>query len=454
MFLRALGAIILIGSISAVSAQAETLTEALAKAYLTNPALVAERARLRAIDEGVPLAESGNRPAVSARGTAGASRVDSNSAVRNQNRLPKSVALSIDQPLYLGGRTGNAIREAEYNVQAGRARLTSAEQNVLVQVIGAYMSVLRDQALVDLNNNNTQVLRRHLDATRDRFRVGEITRTDVNQAEARLALSIAQGIRAKGDLDASRALYRDLVGDFPGMLEPPPPPPVLLGSAEDAVRLSMENNPDIMAAEYLERAQAEQVEQNLAELLPTLSLQGSAGRSLQTTSEISQNGTIEGLLVLTVPLYQRGAEYATVRSSRQVLAQLRNQTEDTRREAVRTATSAWATLESARAQIGALQTAITASQVALEGVEREAQVGSRTLLDVLDAQQELLDSQVQLVVAQRDLMVAIFQLKATFGEVTARSLNLPVEYYDPALHYEKVKGKWFGFLDKDEALER
>ncbi len=439
------------------TAHAQTLEEALSLAYANNPTLKAQRARLRAVDEGVPQALSNWRPTVEVNADGGASANRNNTATvetnRRQHRNPWSVSVTATQPLFRGLRTTAATRGAEESVQAERARLAAVEQDVLLAATTAYMDVLRDQAVLRLNINNEQVLRRQLEATQDRFTVGEVTRTDVHQAEARLAGATADRIQAEGDLEESRAAYVNLIGQAPGQLTPPGPVTDLPEDKTAALAVAAADNPNVVGAQFDERAARHAVDEVRGELLPTLNLEGTASRAFEASSEESRSDTYSGLLTLNVPLYQSGAVYSRLREAKQTVAQERQDIDQALRDATEDATSAWETLVTTRARIQSFETQIRANEVALEGVEREAAVGSRTVLDVLDAEQELLDAKVDLVRAQRDEVVAIFQLKAAIGRLTARDMDLPVELYDPDQHYREVRDRWFGASSSGQVEE-
>jgi TolC family type I secretion outer membrane protein len=424
--------------------RAQTLEMALAAAYSTNPTLLSQRATVRAADEEVPQALSNLRPSLELEGDYGASEVRNAASSGTSSRNPRSLSLSFKQPLYRGGRTVAATRLAENSVLAERARLDAVEQRVLLQAATAYMDVVRDQAVMRLNINNEQVLLRQLEATRDRFEVGEVTRTDVAQAEARLARATADRIQAKGDLEAGRATYRKVMGNAPGELRRPAPPVDLPASGEEAVRIAAKENPRVISAQYDGLASRDNVEEIRGELLPTLDLTGSASKAYDTAGENSRIGTYKATVTLTIPLYQSGSVYSRLRQARQRAAAQRLDVAQERRDATEEATRAWEGLQTAKARIESFRTQYRASVVALEGVEREASVGSRTVLDILDAEQEKLDAEVSLALAQRDEMVAIFELKSALGQLTARRMNLPVDLYDPTGHYWEVRWKWFG----------
>lgn len=445
---RVLAALVLLVGFAAapVAARAEGLVDALAAAYESNPTIQAQRARLRATDEGLPQALAGWRPTVTLAGEAGQQRVETNvgSRDRPEHRDPVTGALTVSQPLYRGGRTLASTRRAKNLIEAERARLTSTEQSVLLDAATAFVDVVRDQAVLGLNTSNEQVLNRNLEATRDRFDVGEVTRTDVSQAESRLERATADRIQAEGALASSRAVFERIVGMVPGELETPAPPGDLPDSRAAALSEAAVQNPNVVIAQFAEEAARDDVDIATGELLPALSVDGTVSRAYDTTARASQTDSAKIAAVVSVPLYQAGAVSSRVRQSKQTAGQRRVEVEVARRNAVEGAATAWESLQTARARIGSIQAQIRAADIALTGVREEAAVGARTVLDTLDAEQELLDARVALVRAQRDEVVAAFRLRAAVGRLTARRLELPVAYYDVEAHYDEVRDKWWG----------
>ena len=427
-------------------AGAQTLAEALADAYATNPTLAAARAELRAVNEGVPQALANWRPSVSVTGTAGKTRIDSETSTSsNQETLtPITVSASVVQPLYRGGRTLAATARAEQEVQAQRATLRSVEQSVLLRAATAYMNVWRDQSVVAFNENNEKVIERQLEATRDRFTVGEVTRTDVAQAETRLATATAERIGAEGALRANQAVYEEVTGKRPGVLPPPPPLTGLPTNLDQVIRLSVSRNPEILAASFAEKAARQRVREVRGELYPTVEISASLSHSEESSARGSETRRAQILAEVTIPLYQQGAVSSRVRQARQISNQRRIEIEETRRRTGQESISAWEGLQTARAQIRSFETGVGAAEIALEGVRQENQVGARTILDILDAEQELLDAQVNLVRSQRDEIVAGFAVLAAIGQLIARDLELAVEVYDPEVDYLNVRNAWFG----------
>lgn len=425
-----------------VGAAAETLTEALSRAYGTNPQLLAQRAGLRATDEEVSQALSFWRPTVKIIGEASKLRTDSNTSTTERD--PRTVDFEVSQPLYRGGRTIAQTRRAEANIGAGRAQLSSTEQTILFGAVQAYMNVVRDIAVLDLNKNNEQRLERQLQAARDRFRVGEITRTDVAQAEAALAGATAARVQAEGSLIASRAAYRSVIGDLPGTLVKPDPSLNLPTSEAEALKLAETNSPDVERARFRTIAARHNINLVRGELLPSLNVTGTVSKEEDSTARGSSRDVGEVLAKLTIPLYEAGDVYSRMRAAKETMAQRQEDLDDARRTATQAAASAWNSLQTARAAVRSLQSQIRANEIALEGVQREALVGSRTVLDVLDAEQALLTSKVNLVRSERDELVARYQVLSAVGNLTARELQLQVQLYDSEKNYREVRDKWIG----------
>jgi outer membrane protein len=433
-------------------ARGQTLQESLSQAYANNPALLAARAQLRVVDENVPQALGGWRPTVSLGASGG--YIDGQARSRGQyadvSRPIGSLQATVSQPLYTGGRTVAQTQRAENQVLAQRARLLATEQQVLSDVVSAYVAVIRDQETLRLNVNNVQVLQRQLDATNERFRVGEITRTDVAQAESRLAGARSARANSEGTLQTSRATFQRVVGLAPERLVAPQPLSTAAANAAQAAEVAMRNNPGVVAALFDEAAGRDAVDVQMAALLPQVSLQAQAFRS-DNSQQPHTRATGEQITAnLSVPLYQGGAEHAAVRQARQDAVRLRQVVDDQRRTAMQQATQAWETLASARAQVDSVRSQIRAAEIALDGVQREAVVGSRTTLDVLNAEQELLNARVSLVQALSNVVTASYGLAGSVGRLTARDLALPVAQYDMDAYYNTVRNKFFGTGDYSE----
>jgi outer membrane protein len=430
-----------------VPAHADTLEEALAKAYATNPNLLAEQAKLRATDEGVSQALSGWRPTVTATGSAGYQKqVSDASFPQTQYRDPRTAALQLSQPLYRGGRTSAGTEQAEDNVLAERARLTNTEQTVLLNVVTAYMNLVQAEAVLELNRNNEQYLTRELQASRDRFNVGELTRTDVAQSEARLSGARSDRIQAEGDLASARAVYQNVVGEAPtNTTTPPDPAGTLPPSLDETIKAALGGNPNVMTADFSERASRANIDVVRGALLPSLNLNGTAQREDDTLSTPDRwRDTYTVLLQLNIPIYEAGAIYSQLRAAYETDRQNQQLLDQSRRDAQDTATRSWDAWQTARSRVNSLRSQVQANQLALDGVRQEALLGSRTVLDVLNAEQELLNSQVSLVRSEHDATIAAYQVRAAVGTLTAEAMSLPVALYDPKQNYNKVRDKWIG----------
>lgn len=437
-------------------AGAETLKDAFAAAYQSNPDLLARRAALRAQDETVSIANSGYRPTVSSTAEIERQRNETNiSSSAGETRQDfsstnETYRAAVAQPLFRGFQTVNDVRSAENNVYAGREQLRAAEIATFIDVAGAYMDVLRDRAVLGLTANQVTVLERQLQASRDRFEVGDVTRTDVAQSEARLATAQTNRIAAQGALDVSLEAYRRLVGQVPGDLASPALDMPLPQLIDDAIALAVETNPDLAAARFAEKAAQKDVASAKGAVLPSLDASASITRTVGDRPIALDVGTIETTtkvagVTLTVPLYQSGAEYAAVRRAQQLRSQRMLEIASAERQVVERVRTAWVALKTAQATIESAKLAISANDLALEGVRQEQMVGTRTILDVLDAEQELLDSKVALTRAERDEVVAVYQLLGAMGQLDARALDLAVEIYDPAENLDRVRHRWFGW---------
>jgi outer membrane protein len=446
---RLAGAVIAIAF--ALPANAETLQDALVGAYNTNPTIQATRAQQRATDEGVAQAMSGWRPTLTGFGSYSHLLQDSgiggaNSTANPDVKLnPARIGATLSQPLFRGGRTVAAVNQAKSSVQAGRANLTSTEQDILLETITAYMDVFQDQAVLDLNQRNVEVLTRQLDATRDRFEVGEITRTDVAQAEAALSSSVASRTLAEAQLIASGAEYARLVGSPPSDLIEAAELPALPGNEEETQTMAIAANPFITAAKHTEVAAGQGVRGAIGALLPSADATG----EISFTDDASQFATFSRVKQvtgqLTVPVYQGGRAYSQVREARHLHRQRRLEVVESQRQVIEQAASAWANFSAVQSTIESRSEQVRANEIALEGVKQEAIVGSRTTLDVLEEEQRLLDSRVELVRSKRDQQVAAYQLLSVVGGLTAQKLELPVNVYDPNANYDRVRNAWIGF---------
>ncbi|MGV8996083.1 MAG: TolC family outer membrane protein [Parvibaculaceae bacterium] len=447
--LNAASAAALSVALIASPASAESLTDALAAAYQSNPDLMAARAGQRATDEGVPQALSGWLPTVTAQGTAGKSqqnaKVVKGGATIKTDTDPLTASVTLNQNIFAGGRTVAATHVAEYTAEAGRANLTNFEQQTLLNTVVAYMDVIKNQSVVELTKNNVDVLKRQLEATSDRFRVGELTRTDVAQSEARLSGSRTSLTQAEADLTAARSAYARVVGHAPEMLDKPAPNADIPQSEEQARQAAASNNPNIQAARAAERANRSAISQAKGSLLPTLDVQAQYQYGREASSGVYQADQSSVVGVLTIPLYQGGAEYSRVREAKELHSQAMLQIASAERGVDENVRNAWEVVRAARASIISSEEQVNASKIALEGVKQEEEVGSQTTLDVLNAEQELLNGRVALVTAQRNLAVAEYGLLAATGQLTAAQLKLPVKYYDAKENYDNVHYKPIGF---------
>lgn len=446
-------AFLLAGSPAPVEAQEDNFTQALAQAYQNNPGLQAERARLRAVDENVPEALSGYRPDIYGTASIGQTQQDlqisgqnsSFSAGGSRSLTPRNAGIQATQPLFRGFRTVGGVRLAEAQVKAQRALLDNAEQQLLLNTATAYLDVVAAQAEVELNQNQEEVLRRQLEATQNRFEVGEVTQTDVSQAESRLQEATANRIQAEGTLAIRRATYARYVGEMPGMLKQPQLEFGDLRTMEAVINAAESSNPSVVAAVFNLDAARDQVTVTKGSLLPEVNLVGNASRGWDNSTNINRQDTASIVAQATLPLYRSGADYARTRAALQTATQYRQLLEDARRQARETAINAWQTLKTTEAAIKSRRAAVEANTVALSGVREESTVGTRTVLDVLDAEQELLNARVSLVRAERDYAVAVMQVRAAIGSLTAAAMRLPVDIYNPKTHYDSVRNKWIGF---------
>jgi outer membrane protein len=436
-----------------VSVRAETMSSALVLAYNNNPDLNQQRAGVRAIDETVPQATSAFRPSVSATGQYGYTRLTefgTNTNV-NGNSKPAVAGLTVTETVFNGNRNVNGVRQAESNVFGARENLRNTEQNVLQTGATAYMNVLRDTAILNLNKNNIIVLEEQLRQTRDRFLVGAVTRTDVAQAESSLASARSSYFTAQANLQTSIASYRQVIGVQPTKLLPARTIEGLLPhTLQEAVIMGLSEHPVVQAALHAADAAALQVKLAEGALAPTVTLNGSVQRDWNYEGVPGLkvfDGAVYGQV--SIPLYQGGTEYAQVRQAKELYSQARIQA-DLQREAVRAnVVTSWGLLEAAKAAIFSNEAAVKAAAIALEGVREEARVGNRTTLDVLNAQQTLLNARVSLVSAQRDRVVASYVVMAAIGRLVAVNLHLDTSGYDPTVHYDQVKDKWIGLRTPD-----
>ena len=463
---RAAGVCALATGLSAfalVSAHADTLKWALTQAYQNNPQLNAQRASVRATDETVPQALSGYRPRVSLSASVGEQHIDQINKVTAANgtiSYPRSIGdlavqtygATITQNILNGHGTASRTRQAEQLVSAARETLRLSEQTILLAGATAYMNLIRDAAILDLQRRNVEVLQEQLRQTRDRFNVGEVTRTDVAQAESRLAQARASMLTAESNYTTSRSTYRQVIGVEPGKLAPASPVDRLAPSnLQQGIVQARARHPSVTTSMFNVDAALFQVKIAESSLYPTLNVVGSASKSYgsQNTLTNIENFSASILGQLNVPVYQGGSEYATIRQAKETLQQRRIDLDTARDQAQQTLVQSWGQLDAAKAQIQATTAQVNAAEIALNGVREEARVGQRTTLDVLNAQQELVNARVALVTAQRDRVVASYSLLAAAGGLSAQVLGLDVPVYDPTVHYHQVRDSWIGLRTPD-----
>ena len=454
-----------------VLAHGETLESALVQAYQNNPSLNSQRASVRVTDENVPQALSGYRPKVTVTGTGGQQSLSSSTRVVSPNlpanvspntpatyavqsgyNTPASYGATITQTLFNGFQTANKTRQAESQVLAARATLRVTEQTVLLNAATAYMNLLRDSAVLELQRRNVEVLQEQLRQTRDRFNVGEVTRTDVAQSESRLAAGRSQVLTAEATYTASVATYRQVIGVNPGKLTAGAPvdrfSPHSVGGA---VGLATAVHPAVSTAQFNVDAAQQAVKVAEASLYPTVSVTGAYTKNYEVVGSLN---TIEQyqasvLGTLSIPIYQGGAEYSLIRQAKETLGQRRLDLDVARDQVRQITVQAWGQLEAAKSNVDSTQAQVQAAEIALNGVREEARVGQRTTLDVLNAQQELVNARVALVGAQRDRVVASYTLLGSVGRLAPEVLGLHVPVYQPQVHYEQVRDNWVGLRNPD-----
>ncbi|AMS42247.1 TolC family outer membrane protein [Aminobacter aminovorans] len=441
-------------ALSPLSASAETILGALAKAYQNNSQLNSARAGVRIIDESVAIAKSGYRPTIN-----GSASIDYSTTRRDSTShlTTGSFGIEIKQSLFDGFQTKNNVAAAEARVRAQNQSLRNTEQNILFDAASAYMDVIRDRQIAALRERNLQFLGEQVRAARSRFDVGEGTRTDVAQADASRSAALAQLAAARAQALASAATYRRLVGEDPKNLKGAAPLSKLLPkSLDSAVALAADQHPAIQATEYLVDAAGFSVKSAEGALLPQLS--ASAGIS-QTHRDFAPNTGATGSdgwttsanigASLVVPIYQGGRASATVRQSKESLGQARIEVDVSRDQVRQAVTSAWTQYAAAREAVAANREVISAAQLALNGVIEERNVGQRTTLDVLNSQRDVIDAQINLATAERDVVVASYAILSAAGNLSVERLNLQVTKYKPEEHYNAVKDKWIGLRTPD-----
>ena len=437
---------------------ADTLESALAKAYEFNPALKSARATARAIDENVALAKSGYRPTLTVDGGYSDSKINTNAKINNVKEKPvdgynRILSATISQPLFSGFKTINSVSSAKSYVKASHANLMNTEQNILLSAAIAYLDVLRDEAIVKLQKNNEKLLKKELDETKERFKVGEVTTTDVSQAKASYASAQSQRISAEGNLEASKAVYEQIIGSAPKDLKDPKDIEQLFPtSMEEALKYAENNNYSVRAAKQNLKAKKYDVKANKGDLLPSINAYATAGRIKNENYVYDKNptnDTVEFGVNFSMPLYSAGASRAKIRQSKYYQWQAREDLMNAEDALYSNITSYWEYLSANKAKIKSVKEQIKAYQVALDGVREEEALGNRTVLDVLNQYQYLLNSEVEEVTTRHNYYVSGLSLLQAMGKLTAKDLKLNVDLYDADAKYKETSGKWLSIsVDK------
>lgn len=435
-------------SVSSV-AMADTLNDILAYTYENSLTVNAERSGLKAKDETVVQAKSGYMPTVEGAGNIGKSHnkmtYDNLLGSQTLDQTPKDASLSFVQPVFSGFTTYNSVQAAKNQVRSGRYNLKNTEQVTLLDATSVYMDVIRDEAVLQLQISNEKVLKKHLESYKKRFKAGELTRTDVAQSEARVSGAVANRIAAEGNLKVSKANYFSVVGIEPKDLKDVEKLDVKLPKTiEEALEMAAKQNPKIRAAHYAEQAATKTVSAKKGAVSPKVDVKGATGTQREN-SIMKQSDYWQVTANLTVPIYQAGNEYASVREAKQIANQYRILMAKTQQDVRSETTATWEQYQATKAQIQSIKDQIKASGIALEGVIREANVGSRTVLDVLDAEQEHLDNQVTLTKVHREEIVSAFALLSSVGEMNPDGLKLKVSEYNPEVYYNQVQSKFVGW---------
>jgi len=452
----------LLGTASS-EASADTIQWALVQAYQNNPSLNAQRAALRATDENVPQALSGYRPKLSITANGGynyTSVVTPNGGASiqtppatnqtNQAYVSRGIGAVATQTLFDGFQTANRVRQAESQVMGARETLRVTEQQVLLDAATAYMNLLRDEAVLDLNRSNVAVLTDELRQTRERFRLGEVTRTDIAQAESRLAAGRAALLGAQSNDAISQANYRRVIGVAPGKLARGAPVDHLSpGTLSAAIAEGENHSPSVLAEMHGVDIAELAVKINEGSLYPSLSLTAAISQDVNPEYNVNRQFSASAAGQLTIPIYQGGGEFAVIRQSKETLGQQRLSLDVDRDQARATVVQSWSQLTAAKAQIEAAKAQVAAAAIAFDGVRQEAHIGERTTLDVLNAQQELVNARVALVTTQHDRVVASYTLLAAVGGLSMKRLGSAVTLYNPQVHYQQVRDSWIGLRVPD-----
>jgi len=437
-------------ALGSASAQAETIAEALVKAYQTNPQLNAERARQRAIDENVPQALAGYRPQIIASLSGGLQAVRNllpDNSIQTASQRPWTIGLTVTQTLFNGFKTANSVRVAELQVQSGREALRNVGQGVLLDAVTAYTNVLANQSLVEAQRANVTSLRETLGVARKRLAAGDVTPTDTSQAEARLSRGLSDLNAAEVALAVSQATYAQVIGVQPSRLTAAEPVDRLLPrSRDEATGLAFKANPAVLAAGFDVDMANKSINVAESSLYPTVTLQGSVSRSSETDTTLGTNRTDQAAVLgqVTAPIYDGGTAASQTRQAKEIASQSRMVFEQVRNQARTAAIAAWVAHEGAKIAVGAAESEVRAASVALDGVRKEAQGGQRTTVDVLNAQQDLIVAKARLIGAQRDRVIASYTLLGAVGSLDVKTLGLNTPDYLPEVHYHQVRDAWHG----------
>lgn len=439
--------IVAMGVLACSTARAETVFEALAEAYRSNPDLQAQRAYLRSVDENVAIAKSGYRPNIALTGQYSDSNTDNHRNPSEDGRTSQALGATVSQPLFSGFSTVNSVKSADKNVRAEQYNLANYEQAIFLSASEAYLNVVRDEAIVDLQKNNEKLLKKQLDETQERFNVGELTRTDVAQAKSSYSQAIASRISAEGTLEVSKAVYKQVIGKDPGKLSEPSNIHTFLPATFDrALSYTMDNNFGILQAKEALEAREYAIKANYGTLAPQIAATGSATKSKANSKHHGDpNTTVDDItwgVNASIPLYDAGENRARIRQSKYAKWQAQEQVSSAKRAAVSSITGSWESMVAYDAQIKALVDRVEANKIALEGVKKEEVLGNRTVLDVLDAYQTLLNSQVEVVKARREYYLSAMQVMQAMGKLTAKNLKLDVDIYNPKVYYKETRDKW------------
>lgn len=438
---------VVVGTLFCFSAKAETIFEAMAEAYRSNPDLQAQRAYLRSVDENVAIAKSGYRPTIALTGQYRDANRDSNINPAEDGGVATSYGATVSQPLFSGFSTLNSVKSADSASRSEQYNLSNYEQIIFLNASEAYLNVVRDEAIVNLQKNNEKLLKKQLDETQERFNVGELTRTDVAQSKSSHSQAVADRISAEGALEVSKAIYKQIIGKNPQNLSEPTNIHTFLPSTfAKALEYTEQNNFALLQAKEALKSREYAVKANYGALAPQLSATGTAAKSKNNSKHHGDpNSSVDEVswgLNASIPLYDAGENRARIRQSKYAKWQAQEAVLSAQRAAISAITGSWEAMVSYDAKIKALEEQVDANKIALEGVKKEEALGNRTVLDVLTAFQTLLNSQVQVVTARRDYYLSSMQVMQAMGKLTAKNLKLNVDLYNAKQYYKDTRNKW------------